>query len=72
VQSIADAVGNLVWSVTWMLAGPTIVLLLLKRFVPVVGDPRWRAYCRLLGWLVVAPVRLIRLLVREAIGRRHR
>jgi len=72
LQSIADAAWGLVFSVASVLVGPTIALLLLKRFVPAIGNPLWRAYRQLLVWLLVAPVKLIRLLVREATGRRHR
>jgi hypothetical protein len=72
VQSIIDAFFGLVLSIAWVLLGPTIVLLLLKKFVPIVGDQLWHGYCQLLAWLVVAPIRLVRLLVREALGRRHR
>jgi hypothetical protein len=71
VQSILDAMSGLVWSAVSMLVVPTILLLLFKKFVPVLGDALWRGYCRLLVWLVVAPVRLIRLLIREATGRRR-
>lgn len=71
-QSFADAIGNLVTSVFLLLAGPTIILLLLRRYLPMLGDPLWRAYCQLLTLLVVAPIRLVRLLIREAMGRRHR
>lgn len=76
MQSITDAVNGLVWSIASVLIGPTILLLLLKRFVPVIGDQLWHAYSQLLAklmvGLIVAPIRLIRLLFREAMGRRHR
>jgi len=72
LQSISDAVGGVVLSVVSVLLGPTIVLLLVKRFMPIVGNPLWRGYCQLLAWLIIGPIRLIRLLGREAMGRRHR
>ena len=71
VQSIQDAVTSVVMSVVSVLLGPTVLLLLLKIFVPPLGAPLWQAWCRLLGWLVVAPIRAVRFLLREAFGRRH-
>jgi hypothetical protein len=71
LQAITNAASSLVWSVVSVLAVPTILLLLFRKFVPVLGDAVWRGYCRLLVWLVVTPVRLVRLLVREATGRRR-
>lgn len=72
VQPLVDAINHLIVGVVSLLIGPTIVLLLLKVFLPALGNPLWRGYCQLLTWLVVGPIRLIRLLVREAMGRRHR
>jgi hypothetical protein len=72
VQSLSDGAAGLVFSVFSVLLMPTIVLLVLKRYVPILGNPLWRMYTRLLSWLVVAPVRLVRVLFREAIGRRRR
>jgi hypothetical protein len=70
LQSIVDSVTGLICSVVSFLAVPTIVLLLFRRFVPVLGDAVWRGYCQLLIWLVVAPIRLTRLLFREITSRR--
>ncbi|MBL7262093.1 hypothetical protein [Paractinoplanes lichenicola] len=72
MQALGDALTSLILSVVSALLVPTVLLLILRRLMPVLGDPLWRAYCRLLTWLVVQPVRLIRLLIREAIGRRGR
>jgi hypothetical protein len=72
MQSIANAVSALLVTVFSVLIGPTVVLLLLRRFLPPLGNPLWRGYCRLFAWAVVAPVRLLRLLVREASGRGRR
>lgn len=71
LQSITDmtmAVGGTVLSV---LLPPTIMLLLLKMFVPVIGSPLWQAWGRFVGWLILAPIRVIQYLIREASGRRH-
>ena len=67
VQSLTEAVSGL--AVVLLL--PAIALLVLKRTVPVVGDPLWRRYRRLLGWLVVLPVRLVRRLAGGTVGRRR-
>jgi hypothetical protein len=66
-----DSLTNLVCGVVSILAVPTFLLLLLRMLVPSVGEPILRAYGQLLAWLVVAPIRLVQLLVREAFGRRH-
>jgi len=70
LQSIVDGMTGLVCSIASVLLLPTIALLLFRRFVPVLGDTVWRGYCQLLTWCVVAPVRLVRLLCREAVRRR--
>jgi hypothetical protein len=72
MDHIANFVGGVVWTVVSVLGPPTVVLLLLRRFVPALGNPLWRVWCRLLTWLIVGPIRLVRLLVREAIGHRGR
>jgi hypothetical protein len=71
-QSVADVLTALLVSVASVLLPPTILLLLLKSFVPAIGTPLWQAWGRLVGWLVLAPIRVVRFLVREASGRRHR
>lgn len=65
LHSLADAVCGLAMLVIACAAVP----LLLKLFLPSVGDPLWRAYWWLVGWLLMAPFRLLAYLVREA--RRH-
>ena len=70
IQSIVDSVTGLLCSVASVLVAPTIILLLLRRFLPVLGDAVWRGYCQLLIWLVMAPVRLAQFLYRQAVSRR--
>jgi hypothetical protein len=71
MQSLSHAAAALFWTVVWALAGPTIVLLVLRRYVPLLGNPLWQAYRRLLGWAAAAPFRLLRALTREALNRRR-
>ncbi len=70
-QSIGGALTTLALTVGSVLLPPTFLLLLLKMFVPAIGTPLWRAWGQLITWLIVTPIRLVRLLVREAFGRRH-
>lgn len=70
MQSIADYLSSMVCSIVSVFVAPTILLLLLRMFMPSIGEPIWRAYGQLLAWLIVAPIRLVRLLAREAFGRR--
>jgi hypothetical protein len=70
LQTITNTLTSLVCSVASILMVPTILLLLLRMVAPAIGAPIMRAYGQLLAWLVVAPIRLIRLLAREAFGRR--
>ncbi len=70
MDQLANAVSEVVWGLVSILAPPTLLLLVLRRFMPVLGEPLWRMWCQLLAWLVIGPIRLIRLLVREALGRR--
>ena len=72
MQSITDGVTNLAVSVVVMLVWPTVLMLLVRRFVPVLGESLWRSYCQLLRWLLRAPFRLIRLLVNEIVAARRR
>lgn len=69
---ITDFLGAVFWTVVSVIGPPTVMLLLLRHFMPSLGNPLWRGWCQLLTWLVVGPIRLVRLLVREAIGRRGR
>lgn len=71
MQSVSNAAGAFLWAIVSMLVGPTVILLLLRHYVPMVGNPLWRHYCRLLGWAVAAPFRLLRMLTREALTRRR-
>lgn len=68
---MSDTIYNLVWSIGSVLAVPTLLLLLLKKYVPIVGNPLWDQYVHLLGRLLTAPIRVIQFLVREAMGRRQ-
>jgi hypothetical protein len=72
MQSITTAISNLVVSVLLLLAGPTVLMLLVRRFVPYLGEQLWRSYCNVLMWLLRAPFRLIRLLVNEIGAARRR
>jgi hypothetical protein len=71
MQSLSHAAGALLWAIVSVLVGPTIILFLLRHYVPMVGNPLWRQYCRLLGWAVAAPFQLLRVLTREALSRRR-
>ncbi|MEV6846714.1 hypothetical protein [Actinoplanes sp. NPDC051411] len=70
--NLGAALNNLVVSVILLLAGPTICMLLVRRFVPYLGEQLWRAYCNVLMWLLRAPFRLIGVLVREITSARRR
>lgn len=59
-------------SLLLLLAVTTVGVLLVRRYAPFIGEPLWRAYRRTLIWLVRAPFRLVRLLVREISGARRR
>jgi len=72
MQSVLNAVLALVMSAASVLLPPTLLLLLLKAFVPAIGAPLLQAWGQLLAWLVLAPVRLVQFLAREASGRRRR
>ncbi len=71
MQSLADAVSGLVCSVASFFVAPTVLLLMLKMFVPALGEPIWRAYWQLLVVLITAPFKLISYLIKEAGGRRR-
>jgi hypothetical protein len=66
MNSIADTAAALFWNVVWLLLIPAAVLILLRRYLPSIGQPLWRMYQRLVLWCVVAPFRMIRALVRAA------
>ena len=65
MQPFADAASNLAVQILTLLIAPTLIMLLVRRFVPIVGQDLWRLYHRLLRWLLLAPFRLLRLLVSE-------
>jgi hypothetical protein len=67
---ITDFLSAVLWAAVSVFGPPTVMLLVLRHFMPALGNPLWRGWCRLLTWLVVAPIRLTRLLIREARGRR--
>ncbi|GIF03923.1 hypothetical protein [Actinoplanes siamensis] len=72
MDTVAGAAGNLLTSVVLVLLGPTVFMLLVRRFVPYLGEHLWRAYCDVLIWLLRAPFRVVRVLIREVRGaRRH-
>ena len=68
---ITDLLSTVLWAAVSILGPPTVMLLLLRHFMPMLGNPLWRGWCRLLTWLAAAPIRLIRFLVREVFGRRR-
>jgi hypothetical protein len=72
MQSITEALSNIVVSVLFLLAGPTVFMLLVRRFVPYLGEQLWRSYCNVLMWLFRAPFWLVRALVREIAAARRR
>ncbi|HEX8410001.1 MAG TPA: hypothetical protein VF883_14160 [Thermoanaerobaculia bacterium] len=72
MESITTTLSNLVVSVLLLLAGPTVFMLLVRRFVPYLGEQLWRSYCDVLMWLVRLPFRLIRVLVNEIAAARRR
>jgi hypothetical protein len=71
MESITAALSNLVVNVLFLLAGPTVLMLLVRRFVPYLGERLWRVYCDTLMWLLRAPFRLVRLLINEITARRR-
>lgn len=71
MQSITAAFGDLLVNVLFLLAGPTVVMLLVRRFVPYLGEQLWRSYCNALMWLFRAPFRLVRVLVNEIAAARR-
>ncbi|GID28965.1 hypothetical protein [Paractinoplanes brasiliensis] len=72
MQTLSDALVSQILNIASVLLVPTVLLLILRRLIPGFGDALWRGYCQLLTWMVVLPVRLIRLLILEAAGRRGR
>ena len=70
LQAVVDGATRLLCSIASVLFVPTVLMLLVRRFVPVLGEAIWRGYCQVLVWLVVGPVRLVQFLFREAV--RHR
>ncbi|MBU2663424.1 hypothetical protein KOI35_07890 [Actinoplanes bogorensis] len=71
MRALTDAAAGLVVDVVSTLLVVAILLLLLRRVMPGLGNALWGYYRRLLGWLFALPVRLIRWLIREAAGRRR-
>jgi hypothetical protein len=48
-----------------LLAFTTVGMLLMRKFVPYLGEQLWRSYCNVLIWCVKAPFRLARVLLNE-------
>jgi hypothetical protein len=71
MQVIADAVAALAWGIVSVLFVPTVLLLVLRRFMPFLGNPLWQMYQRALLWCFVTPFRLVRVLAQEATRRRR-
>jgi hypothetical protein len=72
MPSIANAVTNLAVGILFLLAGTTVIMLFVRRYVPVVGESLWRYYRRVLLWIFRAPFRLVRRLVHEIARARRR
>ena len=72
VHTVLDALLAVGMSIATMLLPPTFLLLLLKAVVPAIGAPLLQAWGQLLMWAVLAPIRVVQFLAREAFGRRHR
>jgi hypothetical protein len=66
MQGIADAMAALFSSAVSLLIVVTITLLVMRRYMPFLGQPLWRLYQRALQWCIVMPVRVIRALIRAA------
>lgn len=65
LQSFLDTVTGMVCTVASVFVVPTILMLLVRQFVPVLGEHLWRAYCQLLVFVFTAPVKIIKMLYRE-------
>lgn len=71
MQDIADALTALVVNLLVLIAGPTVLMLLVRRFVPYLGERLWRCYCDALIWCFRLPFRVVRFLVNELTNRRR-
>ncbi|MGA5300092.1 hypothetical protein ACPCHT_09210 [Nucisporomicrobium flavum] len=72
MQEVTAALSNLIVSALLLLAGPTVLMLLVRRFVPYLGEQLWRIYCDVLMWSIRAPFRLVRFLINEVTARNRR
>ncbi|MEV6527239.1 hypothetical protein AB0M43_35450 [Longispora sp. NPDC051575] len=59
LNDLLVALLNLTLSLLSPLIAVTVLLYLFRVFVPWLGEPLWRLYTRFLGWLLVAPFRLM-------------
>ena len=66
LQSFVDTVSGMVFSVVSVFIAPTILLLLLRHFLPLIGEPLWRLYCQFVVLIFTAPVKIMKALYREA------
>lgn len=66
MRGLGDALAGLLSSVVSTLVVVTVMLLVLRRYLPFLGRPLWRSYQRGLRWCAVAPWRVLRALVRAA------
>jgi hypothetical protein len=66
MRGITDATTALVSSAVSVLLVVTITLLVMRRYLPILGQPLWRLYQRALRWCLVTPVRVVRALIRAA------
>ncbi|MEV6634686.1 hypothetical protein AB0M54_28460 [Actinoplanes sp. NPDC051470] len=65
MRPVIDAATGLVAQAITLIAVSTVMMLLVKRFVPVLGAELWRWYWTALTWLIRAPFRLIRVLLKN-------
>lgn len=71
MQALGDSIAALVSSVLTLLIVTTLMLMVTRRFMPFIGQPLWQLYQRGLWWCVVAPFRLLRVLIRAATDHRR-
>ncbi len=72
MQSISDAVTSVLCSIASLFIAPTIIVFMLKLFIPALGEPLWHNYCKLLAWLIILPFRILKQLIHAAAGGRRR
>jgi hypothetical protein len=69
MTGLAGAESTLVGAIM-LVAATAVIPFMLKVMIPVIGDPLWRIYWRLLKFIFIAPFRLISFIASHA-GRRQ-